>query len=268
MTVLAWTLQRRNSATDCNGKEKDWESGFHYYGARYYWSEMLTGWLSVDPMSDKYPSISPHAYCAWNPVRLIDPEGREIEYSSFKDELYVFAARILSKGFRVRYNDLKNSKETYVFNNNDKADNKLSTDGNKLYINYSLDEDSQKEGSTIISLLRHETEHAVQFEYGEVGFQKNEKGEWKPLNFDLNDELKARDFEAGSTFILNSKSIQGRWGVEGSDVGSREQQKAYLRDRCGYKARDVVWNNETIDVGKDGTKYALTYRKRDEKKYQ
>lgn len=35
----------------------------------------MTMWLSVDPMADKYPSISPYAYCAWNPVRLIDPDG-------------------------------------------------------------------------------------------------------------------------------------------------------------------------------------------------
>ena len=34
-------------------------------------------WLSVDPMSDKNPSISPYAYCAWNPVKLIDPDGRD-----------------------------------------------------------------------------------------------------------------------------------------------------------------------------------------------
>ena len=60
-----------------NGKEKDWESGFHYYGARYYWSETLTGWLSVDPMTDKYPSVSPYAYCLWNPVKLVDPDGNE-----------------------------------------------------------------------------------------------------------------------------------------------------------------------------------------------
>lgn len=62
-----------------NGKEKDYESGFHYYGARYYWSEVLTGWLSVDPMADKYPSISPYAYCAWNPVKLVDPNGMEFD---------------------------------------------------------------------------------------------------------------------------------------------------------------------------------------------
>ena len=59
-------------------EEGDWESGFHYYGARYYWSETLTGWLSVDPLADKYPSISPYAYCAWNPVKLVDPEGCEV----------------------------------------------------------------------------------------------------------------------------------------------------------------------------------------------
>ena len=29
-------------------------------------------------MSDKYPSISPYAYCAWNPVKLVDPDGREV----------------------------------------------------------------------------------------------------------------------------------------------------------------------------------------------
>ena len=37
----------------------------------------LAAWLSVDPMSDKYPSISPYAYCAWNPLKLVDPEGKE-----------------------------------------------------------------------------------------------------------------------------------------------------------------------------------------------
>ena len=60
-----------------NGKEKDYESGFHYYGARYYWSEVLTGWLSVDPMMDKYPGISPYNYCMWNPVNLMDPDGMD-----------------------------------------------------------------------------------------------------------------------------------------------------------------------------------------------
>ena len=31
--------------------------------------------LSVDPMTDKYPNISPYAYCNWNPVMMVDPKG-------------------------------------------------------------------------------------------------------------------------------------------------------------------------------------------------
>ena len=32
----------------------------------------------MDPLSDKYPSMSPYAYCANNPVILVDPDGRDI----------------------------------------------------------------------------------------------------------------------------------------------------------------------------------------------
>ena len=59
------------------GKERDEETGYGYFGARYMDHELMTMWLSVDPMADKYPSISPYAYCAWNPVKLVDPDGME-----------------------------------------------------------------------------------------------------------------------------------------------------------------------------------------------
>ena len=60
------------------GKELDTETGYGYFGARYMDFDLLTGWLSVDPMADKYPGISPYAYCAWNPVKLVDPDGEDI----------------------------------------------------------------------------------------------------------------------------------------------------------------------------------------------
>ena len=60
------------------GKERDSETGFSYFGARYYDSDLMTAWLSVDPMADKYPGLSPYAYCAWNPIKLVDPDGEEI----------------------------------------------------------------------------------------------------------------------------------------------------------------------------------------------
>ena len=64
-----------------SGKEKDSETGYYYFGARYYNSD-LSLWLSVDPMADKYPSLSPYNYCAWNPMKLVDPNGSEAEEST------------------------------------------------------------------------------------------------------------------------------------------------------------------------------------------
>jgi len=60
------------------GKERDKETGYGYFGARYMDHELMTMWLSVDRYADKYPFISPYAYCAWNPIRLTDPNGDTI----------------------------------------------------------------------------------------------------------------------------------------------------------------------------------------------
>lgn len=79
LTQNAWV-----TPSSCTGKERDEETGFGYFGARYIDHELMNMWLSVDPMSDKYPSISPYAYCNWNPVRFVDPDGREL--TDFKDK--------------------------------------------------------------------------------------------------------------------------------------------------------------------------------------
>ena len=52
------------------GKERDAETGYGYFGARYMDHELMTMWLSVDPLADKYPSISPYASYANNMVSL------------------------------------------------------------------------------------------------------------------------------------------------------------------------------------------------------
>ena len=71
-----------------SGKEKDSETGYSYFGARYYDSD-ISVWLSVDPLSDKYPSMSPFIYTAGNPVMLIDPDGRKIDDYFTKDGKYL-----------------------------------------------------------------------------------------------------------------------------------------------------------------------------------
>src|SRR5690606_35148535 len=59
------------------GKERDTETGYDYFGARYYDSR-IGRWLQVDPLAEKYPWISPFSYTLNNPVRLIDPDGKQV----------------------------------------------------------------------------------------------------------------------------------------------------------------------------------------------
>jgi len=58
-----------------NGKELDRMHGLdlYYYGARHY--DAICRWGAVDPLAEKYYSISPYVYCAGNPVNRIDPVG-------------------------------------------------------------------------------------------------------------------------------------------------------------------------------------------------
>ncbi len=71
---LKYNTQQFETPYKFNGKEKDLESGYNYYGARYYY-DWLSIWLSVDPLSDKYPHVTSYNYCANNPVMLVDPDG-------------------------------------------------------------------------------------------------------------------------------------------------------------------------------------------------
>ena len=58
------------------GKEKDAETGYDYFGARYFDSR-VGRFLSVDPHALKYQALSPFCYAANNPVAFLDPTGMD-----------------------------------------------------------------------------------------------------------------------------------------------------------------------------------------------
>ncbi len=88
-----WVNQQANSYDErfkFTGKERDAESGYDYFGARFY-SSMLGHWLSVDPLIDVYVSKSPYMYAHGNPLRydmngegdpLVTMEVRRMRYSN------------------------------------------------------------------------------------------------------------------------------------------------------------------------------------------
>ena len=60
-----------------NGKESQEFAGLPYldYGARFY-HQLSSRWTTMDPLAEKYYSVSPYAFCSNNPVNFVDWDGR------------------------------------------------------------------------------------------------------------------------------------------------------------------------------------------------
>ena len=76
----AWgDICRTYSTTDTTsnkftGKERDQETGYDYFGARYYDSR-IGRWLQTEPLYDKYLQYSPYCYGLVNPLKIRDIQG-------------------------------------------------------------------------------------------------------------------------------------------------------------------------------------------------
>ena len=95
-----------------NGKELERTAGLdlYYYGARWMDSKIGARFTTIDPMCEEYYDISPYAYCAGNPVNLVDPDGERIYMLFYTtgnnrgDEMFKSAAV-------TRKLDIENSKD-------------------------------------------------------------------------------------------------------------------------------------------------------------
>ena len=129
------------------GKERDTETDYDYFGARYY-ASICPYWLSVDPLSDKYPNLNPYSYCAWNPIMYVDPDGRNPIYSIDGDFLgtdelgiqgqaivmdnKLFSqnmSAILSESFNLGIDFLNTCAYNYVFEHYNSLSNRPDWDG-------------------------------------------------------------------------------------------------------------------------------------------
>jgi RHS repeat-associated protein len=68
--------QADDAKYDFTGKERDTETGYDYFGARYYDSR-IGRWGGVEPLLDKYISFSPYNYGMLNPLTVLDIDGND-----------------------------------------------------------------------------------------------------------------------------------------------------------------------------------------------
>ncbi|MCX6158453.1 MAG: RHS repeat-associated core domain-containing protein, partial [Ignavibacteriae bacterium] len=107
------------------GKERDQESNYDYFGARYY-DARIGRWGGIEPLLEKYFSYSPYQYGLLNPMRLVDANGCDVYL--YGDE----AKNVLSNlnsytSLKIDYNDKTGKLSVATFNsdNLNKADQLL-----------------------------------------------------------------------------------------------------------------------------------------------
>ena len=93
-----------------NGKELDKMHGLNTYdyGARQY-NPVTARWDRVDPLCEKYYSVSPYAYCGGNPMKYVDPIGKyPVIHITNQQTGFYAAQRVLG------YNYSDNTQYTFV----------------------------------------------------------------------------------------------------------------------------------------------------------
>ena len=125
-----WVNQQANSYDErfkFTGKERDAETGYDYFGARYYLS-LLGIWLSPDPLLDEYPEISSYAYCRWNPLKYVDPNGKDA-YIFGEDGSFIRSEQKSGQHYGVM---LKGDNVDYTFDFADPINDPQAIDNGKI----------------------------------------------------------------------------------------------------------------------------------------
>ena len=117
----------REHFTGKEDQDPDFGTTYTDFGARQY-SPALRRWLVPDPLSEKYYGISPYAYCAGDPVNLVDPQGREVIISGTLSEeaLKQLQGRMKNRITLIR--DRESGKLSYTV----RGKNKLRGDAKRL----------------------------------------------------------------------------------------------------------------------------------------
>ncbi len=97
-----------------NGKELDEETELYYYGARYY-DAKTSIWQSIDPLAEKYTSVSPYNYTLNNPINFTDPDGRKVKVTGENQETINESLEAIRNTVKEKYrNSIQLNSDGYV----------------------------------------------------------------------------------------------------------------------------------------------------------
>ena len=267
-----YSLLTANSSFTFSAKERDSETGLSYFGSRYYSSD-LSIWLSVDPMSDKYASLSPYVYCANNPVRLVDPNGEEwyinedgnIKYGENKDDHNVYFVMGKKTTFGEHQIDSRGNKvavdigdDIHQLVNSESGDYKDITDNNEIkpYTAHAFDISDLTKAQELFRCMSNYTDNEWSFWGDDKGFHLSTSHiTWT----DLYGGGRAKQAGENSVllFFFHSHPKDDPFGMYVNDL-DRDTMKACLSKSptavVGIMHKGYLYDFKTYKIKWDGTR--------------
>ena len=277
-----------------SGKEFDGERGLNVYdySARYM-DPTIGRFTSIDPVTEKYSSISPYTYCANNPARYIDPTGMIIEdpdelvknqkarlnqtLSYIQNALkgkglsvgMTAALNNLAGAFKSSLNEistLEKSDQVYFVHYGEGKDGGMSYDNKTGAINIGIGKSDAS-----IGLIGYELKHAYQFEKGQTSLVID-NSEYGKL-YDITDETAAynreRTFGTGIVFFQTPNAVVNGYPLQMNDndvrsFGNSMTPPAYQNLPNGpidiNSKEGKALRQQTVDAGRAGTPVKEIYK--------
>ncbi|MCF8355219.1 MAG: hypothetical protein K9H48_12275 [Melioribacteraceae bacterium] len=137
-------------------KERDTETSYDYFGARYYDSD-IGRWLSIDPLADKYPGWSPYNYTLNSPMRFIDINGDSLDLAGEIEQALSYLKSMIDDSYFDRFSVNEKGRVSFdtkgIDVSNDAALTLLDNiiNGNDKYLFEVLEKDQMVSGISLSS---------------------------------------------------------------------------------------------------------------------
>ncbi len=86
--------------------------------ARYY-DPIGSKFLTMDPLCEKYPNLSPYSHCANNPLSIIDPDGRDTINISYQNNKWNIESPIIAEGDDLFNVSINGEISTFTFSDSE-----------------------------------------------------------------------------------------------------------------------------------------------------